>query len=80
MGLAGGVAFTSSEVQNIKCILILIFFRGNLLWHMHTQCIWEDNGKVVFSALRLNQPLGSGGGWRAVRLPDFIIQRQPRLD
>lgn len=26
MGLAGGVAFTSSKVQNIKCILILIFF------------------------------------------------------
>lgn len=63
MGPAGGVAFTSSEVQNIKCILILIFFfKGNLLWNMHTQCIWEDNGKVVFSALRLNQPLGSGGG------------------
>ena len=63
MGLAGGVAFTSSKVQNIKCILILIFFlNGNLLWNMHTQCIWEDNGKVVFSALRLNQPLGSREG------------------
>lgn len=27
MGLAGGVAFTSSKIQNITCILILIFFK-----------------------------------------------------
>ena len=63
MGLAGGVAFTSSKIQNITCILILIFFKWQfVVEYAHTQCIWEDNGKVVFSALRLNQPLGSGGG------------------
>lgn len=33
------------------------------------------------SAWRLIQPLGSGGGWRAaVRLLDFIIQWQPKLE
>lgn len=31
----------------------------------------EDNGKVVFSTLRLIQPLGTGGGWRALWLLEF---------
>lgn len=38
------------------------FFNGNLPWNMHTQCIWQDNGKILFSISRLIQPLGSGGG------------------
>lgn len=47
------------------------FFNGDVPWSMYNQCIWQDDGKVVFSTWRLTQPLGSGGGWRAAWLLDF---------
>lgn len=47
------------------------FFNGDVPWSMYTQCIWQASGKVVFSTWRLTQPLGSGGGRRAVWLLGF---------
>lgn len=47
------------------------FFNGDGPWSMYTQCIWQVSGKVVFSTWRLTQPLGPGGGQKAVWLLDF---------